>query len=73
MIDQIDIIGRVCGTASCHRTASPATQFGPFEPALVHIALAKAILDKKTDQPISFYLDYIIKTYINHQQKEQSA
>ncbi len=46
-------------------------QFGPFEPALIHIALAKAILDKKTDQHISFYLDYIIKTHINHQPKEQ--
>lgn len=46
-------------------------KFGPFEPALVHIALAKAILDKKTDQHISFYLDYIIKTHINHQNKEQ--
>lgn len=46
-------------------------QFGPFDPALVHIALAKAILDKKTDQHISFYLDYIIKTHINHQNKEQ--
>ena len=45
--------------------------FGPFEPALIHIALAKAILDKKTDQHISFYLDYIIKTHINHQPKEQ--
>jgi putative transposase len=45
--------------------------FGPFEPALIHIALAKAILDKKTDQHISFYLDYIIKTHINHQHKEQ--
>ncbi|HEX9972160.1 MAG TPA: DDE-type integrase/transposase/recombinase [bacterium] len=45
-------------------------KFGPFEPALVHIALAKAILDKKTDQHISFYLDYIIKTHINHQTKE---
>jgi len=46
-------------------------QFGPFEPALVHIALSKAILDKRTDQHISFYLDYIIKTHINHQNKEQ--
>ena len=46
-------------------------QFGPFEPALVHIALAKAILDKKTDQHISFYLDYIIKTHVNHQNKQQ--
>jgi len=46
-------------------------QFGPFDAALVHIALAKAILDKKTDQHISFYLDYIIKTHINHQPKEQ--
>lgn len=46
-------------------------QFGPFEPALVHIALAKAILDKKNDQHISFYLDYIIKTHIKHQNKEQ--
>jgi len=46
-------------------------QFGPFDPALVHIALAKAILDKKNDQHISFYLDYIIKTHINHQNKEQ--
>jgi len=46
-------------------------QFGPFDPALVHIALSKAILDKKTDQHISFYLGYIIKTHINHQNKEQ--
>lgn len=46
-------------------------QFGPFDPALVHIALSKDILDKKTDQHISFYLGYIIKTHINHPHKEQ--
>lgn len=46
-------------------------QFGPFDPALVHIALAKAILDQKTEQHISFYLAYIIKTHLNHQNKEQ--
>lgn len=48
-------------------------KFGPFDPALVHIALAKAILDKKTDQHIAFYLNYIIKTHLNHQHKEQSS
>jgi len=48
-------------------------QFGPFEPAVVHIALAKAILAKKTDQHISFYLDYIVKTHLNHQNKEHQS
>ncbi|MBN2011859.1 hypothetical protein JW960_21200 [candidate division KSB1 bacterium] len=28
--------------------------FGPFDPALIHIALAKAIIHKKHDQHISF-------------------
>lgn len=47
-------------------------RFGPFDPALVHIALAKAIMDKKTDQHISFYLNYIVNTHINHQSKDNN-
>jgi putative transposase len=47
-------------------------KYGPFQPALVHIALAKAILDKKTGQHISFYLQYIVNTHIkqNNNNKE---
>jgi len=48
-------------------------KYGPFEPALVHIALAKAILDKKTGQHISFYLEYIIKIHIKQKNKEQKG
>jgi hypothetical protein len=40
--------------------------YGPFEPPLVHIAMAKAVLDKKTNQHISFYLQYIVNTHIEH-------
>jgi len=47
-------------------------KYGPFEPPLVHIALAKAVLNKKTNQHISFYLGYIVKTHIeqNNTNKE---
>ncbi|MCP4651858.1 MAG: DDE-type integrase/transposase/recombinase [Candidatus Omnitrophica bacterium] len=45
-------------------------KFRPLDPALVHIALAKAIMDKKTEQHISFYLEYIIKIHINHQSEQ---
>ena len=41
-------------------------KFGPFEIALVHIALAQAIMHKKTGQHISFYLDAIIKLHVKH-------
>jgi len=41
-------------------------KFGPFDIALVHIALAQAIMHKKTGQHISFYLDAIIKLHIKH-------
>ena len=44
-------------------------KYGPFEPPLVHIALSKAILDKKTDQHISFYLEYIVNTHIEQKNK----
>ncbi|MFQ5453627.1 MAG: hypothetical protein ACE5D6_05520, partial [Candidatus Zixiibacteriota bacterium] len=44
-------------------------KYGPFEPPLVHIALAKAILDKKTNQHISFYLQYIVNTHIEQKNK----
>ena len=47
------------------------SQFGPFEPDLLHIALAKAQLDKGTDQHISFYLKYVINTQTNNS-KEQT-
>ena len=47
--------------------------FGPFEPALIHIALAKAIIKKKNDQHISFYLEHIIQTHINHQQQDKQS
>jgi len=46
-------------------------QYGPFEPALVHIALAKAVLDKKTNQHISFYLEYIVNTHIEQNNKNK--
>lgn len=45
-------------------------QYGPFEPPLVHIALAKAVLNKKTNQHISFYLQYIVNTHIEQKNKE---
>jgi len=47
--------------------------FGPFDPALVHIAMAKAIIQKKHDQHISFYLELIIQTHINHQKQEKQS
>jgi len=46
-------------------------KYGPFEPALVHIALAKAVLDKKTNQHISFYLEYIINNHIEQNNKNK--
>jgi len=46
-------------------------KYGPFQPALVHIALAKAILDKKTGQHISFYLEYIVNTHIEQNNKNK--
>jgi len=47
--------------------------FGPFDPAFVHIAMAKAIIQKKHDQHITFYLDQIIQTHIDHQQQEKNS
>ena len=46
-------------------------KYGPFEPPLVHIALAKAILDKKTNQHISFYLKYIVNIHIEQHNKNK--
>jgi LmbE family N-acetylglucosaminyl deacetylase len=47
--------------------------FGPFDPALIHIAMAKAIIRNKHDQHITFYLDHIIQTHIDHQQQEKNS
>lgn len=43
--------------------------YRPFDPRLVYIALAKAVLDKNTNQHISFYLQYIVNTHIEHNNK----
>ena len=43
--------------------------YGPFQPPLVHTALAKAILAKGYDQHISFYIQAIINSHLNHQNK----
>jgi transposase InsO family protein len=42
------------------------TTYGPWQQPLVHIAMAKAILKKRKDQHISFYLQEIITTHQNH-------
>jgi len=47
--------------------------FGPFEPALIHIAMAKAIIQKKHDQHITFYLEQIIQTHLDQQQQEKNS
>jgi putative transposase len=48
--------------------------FGPFEPALIHTALAKAIVAKGNRQHLSFYLQAIIDSHLNakNNQKENS-
>ena len=43
--------------------------YGPWQRPLVHIAMAKALLQKGKDQHISFYLQEIITTHLNHQNK----
>lgn len=48
-------------------------KYGPFEPPLVHIALAKAVLHKKINQHISFYLQYIINIHIEHNNKNNTG
>ena len=40
--------------------------YGPFQPQLIHTALAKAIITKGYDQHISFYIQYIIDSHMNH-------
>jgi len=47
--------------------------YGPFDPAFVHIALGKAIIHKKRDQHIAFYLDQIIQTHLNHHHQEKQS
>lgn len=41
--------------------------YGPFEPALIHTALAKAIIEKRYDQHVSFYIQAIVATHLKHQ------
>lgn len=41
-------------------------QYGPFIPSLMHIALAKSIIEKGVEQHISFYLDAIIQSHLKH-------
>ena len=43
--------------------------YGPFQPPLVNTALAKAILAKGYDQHLSFYIQAIINSHFNHQNK----
>jgi len=43
--------------------------YGPWQRSLVHIAMAKALLQKGKNQHISFYLQEIITTHLNHQNK----
>jgi putative transposase len=47
-------------------------RFGPIEPALIHTALAKAIIAKGNRQHISFYVQAIIDAHLNakNNQKE---
>jgi putative transposase len=40
--------------------------YGPFLSGIMHIALAKAIIDKGVEQHISFYLDVIIQSHLKH-------
>lgn len=41
-------------------------KYGPFIPGIMHLALAKAIIEKGVEQHISFYLDAIIQSHLKH-------
>ena len=41
-------------------------QYGPFFSGIMHIALAKAIIEKGVQQHISFYLNAIIQSHLEH-------
>jgi transposase InsO family protein len=41
-------------------------QYGPFLSGIMHIALAKAIIEKGVEQHISFYLEAIIQSHLKH-------
>jgi hypothetical protein len=46
--------------------------YGPFKPQLIHTALAKAIINKGYDQHIAFYIQYIVNSHMNQNNKEKS-
>ncbi len=46
-------------------------QFGPFEPAILHPALAKAVLEKGREQHISFYLEAIVLAHLKYRNKSE--
>ncbi len=41
--------------------------YGPFQPQLIHTAIAKAIIAKGYDQHIDFYILYIVNSHVKHQ------
>lgn len=45
--------------------------YGPFQPALIHTAMAKAIIKKNNAQHLSFYIQAIIDVHINAQSQSQ--
>jgi hypothetical protein len=47
-------------------------QYGPFLSGTMHIALARAILEKGVEQHISFYLDAIIQSHLKHLDNSKS-
>ncbi len=38
--------------------------YGPFQPQLIHTAIAKAIIAKGYDQHIDFYIQYIVNSHL---------
>jgi len=47
-------------------------QYGPFLSGIMHLALAKAIIEKGMEQHISFYLDAIIQSQLKHFQNSKT-
>jgi putative transposase len=45
-------------------------KYGPFEPALLHPALAKAALQKGSGQHIAFYIEAIVNAHLNKSEKK---
>ena len=46
--------------------------YGPFQPQLIHTALAKAIIAKGYDQHITFYIQFIVDSHIKQNNQEKS-